>query len=163
MSSHIGKKIRLYEPMEMDGERILIDKAKYAFNKIKRPLIVDDAGIYFEAYPNFPVVFTKFIIKLLDFDGIFKLLNDKNRRAYFKCTIAFIDTNSNKPKLFEGICKGKIAEKISGTFNPNFEFSSIFIPEGENRTFSEMSIEKRKKSSHRARALGKFLKWYANE
>jgi XTP/dITP diphosphohydrolase len=156
----VGKKLYLPEIMEINAEKIIIEKAKYAFKKIKKPLIVDDSGIYFEAYPNFPGVFTKFIIKLLGFDGIFKLLKGKTRGAYFQCTICFIESNLQKPILFKGICKGRIAEKISNIFDLNSEFNSIFIPEGENRTFSEMTIEERKKFSHRRKALEKFLKWY---
>jgi len=85
----IGKKIKLPELMTPNEEEIIIEKAKYAFEKIKKPLIVDDAGIYFEAYPNFPGAFTKFIIKLLGFEGIFKLLEGKDKKAYFQCTIGF--------------------------------------------------------------------------
>ena len=84
----VGKKIEFSELMIPNEEEIIIDKIKYAFKKIKKPFIIDDAGIYFEAYPNFPGVFTKFIIKLLGFDGIFRLLKDKNRKAYFQCILA---------------------------------------------------------------------------
>jgi XTP/dITP diphosphohydrolase len=136
----VGKELDLPELMTTEAEKILINKAKYAFDKVKKPLIVDDAGIYFEAYPNFPGVFTKFIIKLLGFEGVFKLLEGESRKAYFKSIIGLIDGNLDKPRLFEGTCKGKIAEKVSENFDPNFEFNSIFIPEGENRTFSEMTI-----------------------
>lgn len=159
----IGQKIDLFEPMEVNGTQILIDKVKDAYKQIRKSLIVDDAGIYFEDYPNFPGVFTKFIIKSLNFDGIFRLLERKNREAYFKCNVGFIDDRLNNPVLFEGVCKGKIAEKVSDVFDKNFEFNSIFIPEGESRTFSEMTIGERKKYSHRAKALEKFLNWYTKE
>jgi len=156
----VGKEIKLPELMIPSEEEIIIEKANYAFEKIKKPLIVDDAGIYFEAYQNFPGAFTKFIIKFLSFDGIFKLLEGKNRKAYFQCIIGFMDKNLDQPLLFKGICRGKIAEKVSEVFDPNFEFNSIFIPEGETRTLSEIPIEGRKKYSHRIRALEKFLRWY---
>ena len=136
-----------------------MEKAKWAFDKVKKPLIVDDTGVYFDAYSNFPGVFTKFIIKLLGFEGIFKLLEGKSRRAYFKCTIAYIDGNLHKPLFFEGICEGKIAKKASKSPDSNFEFNRIFIPKGENKTFSEMTIDERKKYSHRVKALKKFLEW----
>ncbi|XOB40473.1 MAG: non-canonical purine NTP pyrophosphatase [Candidatus Nealsonbacteria bacterium] len=159
----VGQKANLFEPMVSDSTKILIDKAKDAYKKFGKPLIVDDAGIYFGAYPNFPGVFTKFIIKLLGFNGIIKLLEGKSKDAYFKCTIGFIDEKLDQPLLFEGISKGKITEKISINFNGNFEFNSIFIPEGESKTFSEMSIEERSKHCHRDRALEKFLSWYVKE
>ena len=159
----IGQKANLFEPMEPDSTKILIEKAKDAYKQFIKPLIVDDAGIYLEAYPNFPGVFTKFIIKLLGFDGIIKLLEGKSKNAYFKCTIAFVDKKTDQPFLFEGISNGQITEKISTNFDGNFEFNSIFIPEGESRTFSEMSIEERSKYSHRSKALEKFLTWYTKE
>jgi len=159
----VGKKIEFSELMIPNEEEIIIDKIKYAFKKIKKPFIIDDAGIYFEAYPNFPGVFTKFIIKLLGFDGIFRLLKDKNRKAYFQCIVGFMDLNLDKPILFKGICRGRIAEKVSNIFDPNFEFNSIFIPGGRTKTLSEMTIEERKKYSHRAKALGEFFNWYSNK
>lgn len=155
----IGKKMDLPEIMTMKEEKILIEKTKYAFEKLKKPLIIDDSGIYFKAYPNFPGVFSKFIIKLIGFDGIFKLLKNKSRKAYFKCAIAFMDKDLNKPLLFKGKCDGEITERISKVFDPNFEFNSIFISKGEDETFSEITIEKREKISHRAQALEKFLHW----
>jgi len=74
-----------------------------------------------------------------------------------------MDKNLDQPLLFKGVCRGKIAERVSEIFDPNFEFNSIFIPEGETRTLSEIPIEERKKYSHRANALRKFLNWYVKK
>lgn len=159
----IGQKIDLFEPMISNTSQILIDKVKDAYEQIGKPLIVDDAGIYFEAYPNFPGVFTKFIIKLIGFEGVFRLLEGKSRKAYFQCTVGFLNNGLENPVLFEGRCQGRITEKASDFFSNNFEFNSIFIPEGGSKTFSEMSIGEREEYSHRAKALEEFLNWYTKE
>ena len=38
-------------------EEIVVDKAKKAFSQLKTPLIVDDTGVFFEAYDDFPGAF----------------------------------------------------------------------------------------------------------
>jgi len=53
--------------------------------------------------------------------------------------------------LFEGRINGTITNRCQGT--GGFGYDPVFVPEGENRTFAEMSIEEKNKISHRAKAL----------
>ncbi|MDI6738306.1 MAG: non-canonical purine NTP pyrophosphatase, partial [Nanoarchaeota archaeon] len=58
-------------------------------------------------------------------------------------------------------CRGRIAEKKSEIID--FAYDTIFVPEGETRTFSEMKKEEKEQHSHRAKALNEFLKWHAGK
>lgn len=81
---------------------------------------------------------------------LLRLKNKADRSAYFKTVIIYIDENNEK-HLFEGICKGKIAEEMRGS--AGFGYDSLFIPEGYNKTFAELGDEEKNKISHRSKAL----------
>ena len=53
--------------------------------------------------------------------------------------------------------RGKISSEPRGGYG--FHYDPIFIPEGSDKTFGEMSIEEKNKISHRARAIDKLKKF----
>ena len=135
-------------------EDVAKEKVKIAFEKVRKPLFVEDAGLFIEALNGFPGVYSAYVLKTIGNQGILKLLNGiKNRNAYFKAVIAFVDENQ-KIHLFKGRCKGKIAYNIRG--NLGFGFDPIFIPEGYNKTFAQDS-ELKNEVSHRKKAIEKFV------
>ncbi|HIQ50166.1 MAG TPA: XTP/dITP diphosphatase [Nanoarchaeota archaeon] len=135
-------------------EDVAKEKVKTAYEKIKKPVFVEDAGLFIEALNGFPGVYSAYVFKTIGNQGILKLLNGiKNRKAIFKAVIAFVDEN-HKIHFFKGCCKGKIAYSIRGNFG--FGFDPIFIPKGYNKTFAE-DVELKNKISHRKRAIEKFV------
>ncbi len=46
--------IELPELQSLDMHEVAFEKAKHAWNSIKKPLIIDDSGLYLERYNNFP-------------------------------------------------------------------------------------------------------------
>jgi XTP/dITP diphosphohydrolase len=85
-----------------------------------------------------------------------KMVGVKNRSARFKTVISLY--YNKQQYLFEGIINGSIAIEENG--NKGFGYDSIFIPENEARTFSEMSLGEKNKISHRARAFSKMLSFF---
>ncbi len=82
-----------------------------------------------------------------------KLSSHSNRKARFRAVISLIiDGNET---LFEGICPGKIIEIPTGF--EGFGYDPIFVPEGSNRTFAEMSIEEKNHFNHRTKAAAKLV------
>jgi XTP/dITP diphosphohydrolase len=78
-----------------------------------------------------------------------KLEDKKDRSAYFKTVIAlFID---GKHHTFEGRAEGKIIFKARGEHG--FGYDPIFLPDGYESTFAEMTMLEKGEISHRARAL----------
>jgi len=152
-----GKKLDLVEPKNLDQIEVAVFTAKQAFNIIKEPLITDDTGIYFSYYNNFPGTFTKFLFQAVGLEGIKRLMDIKNKRAYFQTTLCFID--SQVTKTFQGRLEGTIVLQESSYYNQNWSYDSIFIPKGSKRYFSEYSIEERKLISHRAKALAELIKF----
>ena len=75
-----------------------------------------------------------------------------NRQAQFRTVISLM--LDGKEYNFEGICKGIITEKETGT--NGFGYDPVFIPEGSGKTFAEMDMEEKNKYSHRKKATAKF-------
>lgn len=155
----IGRKIDIEENKFEKQEQIAKEKARNAAKLIKKPVIVEDTGLYLKSYKNFPGINAKFVFKCIGLKGILKLLEGRTRKAYFKTVVAYCKPNG-RPLIFTGICKGRISTKIRKPIIPKLPYDSIFITEGEKRTFSQMTKEEKAKYSHRAKALEKFAKWF---
>ena len=57
----------------------------------------------------------------------------------------------NQTYYFEGICKGHISTTMQG--ENGFGYDPIFIPEGAEKSFAQMSMEEKNKFSHRQKAV----------
>ena len=134
-------------------------KAVEALKIIGKELIVEDTGIFFKAYRNFPGVCSRTVFDAIGYEGIFKLLNGKPREAWFETVVTYINPEF-KLKSFKGICQGSITTKILGKIDKRFPYDSVFKPLREKRVFAEMSKEEKAKYSHRGKALEKFATWY---
>ncbi len=121
------------------------------------PLFVEDAGLFIEALNGFPGPYSSYVYKTLGVDGILKLMEGvKDRRAYFKSVIALAIPGEGI-RIFTGIVRGSIALKARGT--GGFGFDPIFIAEGMERTFAELSISEKNKLSHRGKAFASMIEW----
>ena len=74
-----------------------------------------------------------------------------NRRARFRTVISLI--LGGEERLFEGIVEGRITDRETG--HEGFGFDPLFVPDGYDRTFAEMTTEEKNAVSHRARAVRK--------
>lgn len=141
-------------------EEITTSKAKQAFEKAKEPVLVDDTGMFFNAYNNFPGIFAKRMYKSLGFEGLFKLLENKDRSAMFSSVVCFYD--GKEFHHFRGDMHGHIDTKVNQRSYEQFPYDSIFVPLGR-KPLCEISIQDRKDISHRSIAVAKFCKWLIDE
>ena len=106
--------------------------AKWAAEKLNKPVLKNDSGLFVEALKGFPGVYTHYADDTIGEDGLLKLMEGlENRNAYFKESIAYCKPGC-EPIVFEGITKGRIDTKKSGTYGWSWDF--IFIPDGEEKT-----------------------------
>jgi XTP/dITP diphosphohydrolase len=61
---------------------------------------------------------------------------------------------------FVGECKGNLISEMRGT--GGFGYDPIFIPDGYERTFSELSPEEKNSISHRGRAMEKLVNFLSD-
>jgi len=147
------------EDKEKSMEEIVVPAAKMLANKLNREVIIDDTGLFFKAYNNFPGALPKYIFNAIGYDGIFRLLAGLDRSAYFETFIGYCKPGG-ETKTFKGIMEGKIIEKIINAGQDHMCYDRIFIPKGHDKTISEMTLKKKNSFSQRAHAirlLGEFL------
>jgi non-canonical purine NTP pyrophosphatase (RdgB/HAM1 family) len=153
------EQLDLDEIQSLDLAEIVTHKAQQAFEKIKRPLIVDDVGLYINAWNGFPGPFIKFLLQSGGNELLVKLLStDNNRTVIARAAIGYHDGSG--VKTFIGDVKGSLAEAPRG--NGGWGWDPVFIPEHSTMTYAEMGPEQKNKISHRRAALEK-LKMYLKE
>lgn len=141
-----------------DGDTLYdnaLKKAAAMAERVDCAVMADDTGLFVNALAGEPGVHSaRYASEHDDKKNREKLLNnlkDKDdRSAYFKTEIILIDEEKNIIPI-EGVCPGKISLEEKG--ENGFGYDSIFIPEGFDKTFAEMSHEEKNEISHRSRAL----------
>ena len=76
-----------------------------------------------------------------------------NRKARFRTVISLIW--QDREYLFEGICNGHILTQPTG--DSGFGYDPIFVPEGDTRSFAQMSMEEKNHYSHRRKAADQLV------
>ena len=119
-------------------------------NRLEESLLVEDSGLFIDALPEFPGVYSAHVLQSIGCDGILRLL-DVQRTAHF-LTVAALWTGE-AVEVFIGRCDGTISTEIKG--DDGFGYDPIFIPDEsqDHRTFAEMTHEEKSGYSHRGRAL----------
>jgi XTP/dITP diphosphohydrolase len=138
-------------------------KARHIYDKYGMNCFADDTGLEVEALGGEPGVYSaRYAGEECDSEAnMLKLLQNltgkNNRNAQFRTVIALII--NGEEKLFNGIVKGSISNEKNG--DSGFGYDPIFIPEGYNESFAQMSGEMKNSISHRFRAtkqLSDYLK-----
>ena len=138
-----------------------LQKAKFIYDKFKLNCFADDSGLEVIALNNEPGVYSARYAgeSKNDESNTKKLLNnlknESNRKACFKTVIALII--DGKEQFFEGIINGQITQKIIG--NGGFGYDPVFIPDGFDKTFAQMSLDEKNLISHRAIATQKLVEF----
>ena len=145
-------KLDLEEIQSNSLKEIALKKAKNAFLKCQKPVIVEDDGLFIDSLGGFPGPYSSYVFKTIGNDGILNLLT-RNRKAKFVSVIAYCDNTIQKS--FEAKLDGKISTIQKGK---GWGYDPIFLPENIKKTFAE--YDKKNNISHRFKALKKFSNWY---
>ena len=161
--------IPAYKPPPETGETFEANariKAK-SLRSVKKDdwILADDSGLEVFGLNNLPGVHSARYAGLnaSDTENTAKLLkmlalrSPQKREAQFRCVLAAYSPTGQE-FIFEGSSKGLIAQKQRG--KNGFGYDSVFIPEGSEKTFAEMTEDKKNHSSHRSTAITKFLETF---
>ena len=143
----------LVEIQDDSLSKIALQKSLNAYEKCKKPVIIEDDGLFIDSLSGFPGPYSSYIFNTIGNNGILKLIGD-NRDAQFVAIIAFCDS-SNEPTLFESSVAGTISKNIQ---DGGWGYDPIFIPEKQNKTYAELT--NKTKLSHRDESLKKFANWF---
>jgi XTP/dITP diphosphohydrolase len=141
----------------IEGNAIL--KANYVTEKYGYDCFADDTGLEVDALNGAPGVYSaRYAGEQKDandnMDKLLSELKDKsNRKANFKTVIAL--NLNGKQNLFTGIINGKIIEEKIGT--NGFGYDPIFVADGYEKTFAELSMEEKSTISHRGIAVKELI------
>lgn len=162
------KDIDYYDEIEETGntfEENALIKAKTISNYLKEEnkdyiVIADDSGLCVPSLNNAPGIYSARYagINATDKDNrnkLLKELKDKEKDAYFNCTIVIYYPN-NTYKVACGKTYGKIIDKEEGS--NGFGYDPIFYSNELNKTFGIASNLEKNKVSHRAKAIEELLK-----
>ena len=144
----------------IEGNAIL--KANYVAEKYGYDCFADDTGLEVEALNGAPGVYSaRYAGEQKDandnMDKLLSKLKDKsNRKANFKTVIAL--NLKGKQNLFTGIINGKIIEEKIGT--NGFGYDPIFVADGYEKTFAELSMEEKSTISHRGIAVKQLIEYF---
>ena len=135
-----------------------LQKAEFVFQNYKVVCFADDTGLEVDALNGEPGVFSaRYAGEHKNSDDnidllLKKLLTISNRKARFRTVVTLVGFD-HKPIAFEGIVSGTIIADRRG--RSGFGYDPIFIPEGYNKTFAEMTLQEKSTLSHRAMAITK--------
>lgn len=139
-------------------EENAIEKARYVKEHTGMDCFADDTGLEVDALGGEPGVRSaryspgeghdsKANMELL----LRNMQGKTNRTARFRTVIALIRDGGEK--TVEGIVEGSLTEVPRGS--DGFGYDPVFVPEGYDRTFAEMTPDEKNSLSHRGRAAAK--------
>ena len=133
-------------------------KAKAVYNFTKIPSLADDSGLCVNSLGGNPGIYSaRYGGENLNYKEKMQIILDelkdkKDRSAYF-ITSAVCVLNEKYYIVAEGKVEGKIIESPRGF--EGFGYDPIFMPNGFDITFAEMSLDKKNSISHRFIAMSK--------
>lgn len=139
-------------------------KAHFIYDKYNINCFADDTGLEIDALNGAPGVYSaRYAGDNCTYeDNVQKVLKKlegiNNRKAQFKTVISLIINDIEY--IFQGIIKGSVTENKRG--KSGFGYDPIFLPEGYDKTFAELSSREKNKISHRGLATQKLFNFLAN-
>lgn len=140
----------ILEIQSLSVEEVALKKVEAAFEQLKRPVIVDDTGMTIEALNGLPGALVAWFLDGVGPEGILNMIaHNFDRRASVSTCIGYADENG--ARTFTGTIHGNLTYKLTG--ENGFGYDPIFVPEGYNQTYAQMSQEEKNQVSMRKLAL----------
>jgi non-canonical purine NTP pyrophosphatase (RdgB/HAM1 family) len=153
--------IDLVEIQEIDPKKVIEHKIKEARKHHKGSFFIDDSSLYLECLNNkLPGPYIKWFIGVLGLKGIYTLCKKMGSFKAYATTYIGFSKSPGEILYFEGKLKGTI-NLPRGSFG--FGYDQIFIPDGFNKTMSEMKAIGNFLNSPRGIAMKKFKKFLIKE
>lgn len=149
--------LELPEPQSLDSAEVAEVKARAAYERLRRPVLVEDSGLEVLAWGGFPGALVKWLERTAGLEGFVRMLDSfPDRRARAVCALSCFDGEILVSAL--GVTAGSIAIEPRGS--GGFGWDPIFVPEGFDETYAELAPPQKDRVSHRGRAwrdlAGKF-------
>ena len=146
--------LELLEIQSLSFEEVVRAKAVDAASRLHAAVLVDDSGLSFPAWNGFPGPFTRWALEAAGLEGLAQmagLLPGRRAEAVAALAMARPGDGPEKVVFAEGRVSGTIAPSPRGS--NGFGWDAVLVPDGESRTWAEMSAEEKNANSHRGRAF----------
>jgi non-canonical purine NTP pyrophosphatase (RdgB/HAM1 family) len=140
--------VDLPEIQSLSLEEVLEAKAQEAWERIRRPLVVDETGLDLACFGGFPGPLIKWMLQATGAAGIARAaaaLGDT--RATARCALLF--TDGRRRIVAQGAVPGTL---VAPRGQGGFGWDEIFLPAGEHETYAELTPERKDAIGHRGHA-----------
>jgi len=140
-----------------DLEAIATASARETFKKERKPLFVEDTGLFVKSLSGFPGPYASYVNRTIGPRSLITLMKGaRSREAEFVSAVAYCH-GSGRVYVFTGRLRGRISATARGT--NGFGFDPVFVPSGSKSTLGEMSMDEKCAISHRSLALAALGSW----
>ena len=148
-----SRSIDLPEIQSLDLDEVLEAKAREAFARAGRPVVVEETGLFLEAMGGFPGPLIKWMLDAMGPDGVSRTalaLGDARARAV--CALAYFD--GERTISASGATEGVLLERARGEYG--FGWDPVFRPLESELSFAELSPAEKDRIGHRGRGWRAF-------
>lgn len=158
----INPDFEIYEIQAKTCGEVAGFSAQYAANKIGKPCLKSDTGLYLEMLGGLPGPYNAYFDKQIGYEKFLKMIKDEeNRKARLEHCFAYCEPGQ-EPVIFSGETMGTIAKEARGKDGRWHDF--FFIPDGESKTLAEIGDEDPvRKNTFYGSAIHDFAKWYKEQ
>jgi non-canonical purine NTP pyrophosphatase (RdgB/HAM1 family) len=144
------QKVDLDEIQSLDLRVVVEHKVREAYKAVKQPVLVEDIALTFHGMGRLPGPFIKWFLEDLGKEALAKLAAKLDTQAA-TASIKYALYDGEHMHIFAVDKPGRIAPEPRG--DNDFGWGSIFIPDGSDKTYAEMTDEEMRPFNHRAQAI----------
>lgn len=153
LPSHIKlqhQAIDLDEIQSLDSAEIIRHKVRQAYAITQMPVVVEDVSAGLDNLNGLPGPFVKFFIERIGKDALYQI-GGEGAAMTVACTIGYYDGTN------EIIVDGTLRGTATAARGDAFGFDVSFVPDGQSKTYSEMTAAEKDAVSHRHIAIGNLV------
>jgi inosine triphosphate pyrophosphatase len=136
---------------KLDVHEIVRHKLHQAYEQIQGPVIIEDVSAGLQKLNGLPGPFIKFFQERLGNEALYKLGGGP---VIITCSMGYFDGVDEH--IVDGIVKGQVVAPRGGE---GFGFDYILVPDGYDKTMSELGPGIKNTISHRALAAKKMVSY----
>lgn len=129
-------KLDLPEIQSLDLKEVALAKAQAAWQLLKKPLLVDDEGLFIHCYNNFPGALTRYVYEGIGLHGIW-LLAQKNPSVSFSNCLVYCKDETSQIISF-GSTEGILMQPKTISFFTGNAITELIIPTGYRKNLADI-------------------------
>lgn len=151
-----SQKLDLDEIQTLDLHEIVSHKLRQAYEKVQGAVIIEDVSAEVENLNGLPGPFVKFFMDRLGKGALHRIAGESRVRII--CAMGYYDGTDEH--IVDGVMEGRLVEAREGE---GFGFDFEIVPDGYDKTVSELGMDTKNLISHRAKATNAMAAYLAGK